>query len=611
MLNYKKYLTSLSFRINLTLLIVMVVLGWGFARSVMFIIGVVGNAERCVTTSSAITHTIDGRLMRVENTVKAGAIASHAKLLTVSNSKSFCDSIRSISGVDSVYLSLHGAHSKEMRKSFLEVCNKGISTWSEPHTYNNGKTVVTFLTPLTTRHGKQYGVLCADLPIGWLQKLSENEKRSDNAIVTIASRKGTYLYHPEGIETTTNDSALASVLDEYGAYVFERDDHRIVFKDRRTNTCDSVASSGWVVRCSAPINDRNDITFIIVAATYTLMAILFGLMALSIIFTLRWQLHPLSLIADATDAVAKGQFDVELPYVKGHTDIRRLRDSVKQMQVAIKQYIQDLRHTTEQKVSIERDIAIAANIQQGMLPKPLAERADIDIHGMLHPAKMVGGDLFDYFIRKVYTEDDGNHDTLFFCIGDVSGKGVPAALIMSVVCHLFRNISRRSANAARICDSINIGLAESNEENMFCTLFVGVLDLKTGRLDYCNAGHNAPVFVRRGEAKFMSPKVNLPLGVDGKFRYKAQYIHLKQDDMMFLYTDGVTEAENKDKQLFGDDATLKAVASACKATSMQVLVANVFAAVKSFVESYEQSDDITVLSLRFTKSPSRPPRKER
>lgn len=251
------------------------------------------------------------------------------------------------------------------------------------------------------------------------------------------------------------------------------------------------------------------------------------------------------------------------------------------------------------RMSIERDIAIAANIQNGMLPRSFEKRKDIDIYGMQNPAKTVGGDLYDYFIRRSYT-DEGGSDYLFFIIGDVSGKGVPAALIMSVVCHLFRNVSRRSTDAARIAGSINASLTERNEENMFCTAFVGVLDLTTGQLDYCNAGHNAPIIIRNGKKAehLHSKKIQLPLGVDSMILYTSETIYLKKDDMMFLYTDGVSEAENADKQFFGDDATFRAVQEASNSESMEMLVTNVIGKLRTFVQSTEQSDDITMLALK-------------
>lgn len=263
-----------------------------------------------------------------------------------------------------------------------------------------------------------------------------------------------------------------------------------------------------------------------------------------------------------------------------------------------KQYVSELRNAKEQKVSIERDIEITATIQQGMLPTDFPDRTDIDVYGRLTPAKVVGGDLYDCFVRQAANDYGGIDDYLFFCIGDVSGKGIPASLLMSVTTHLVRNMSRRTTNVHRICNSINATIAERNTQNMFVTLFVGVMNLRTGRLEYCNAGHNPPILMRDGVATFMSPEVNLPIGVDPTTKYKSEAMHVLPGDILFLYTDGVNEAENSDKQLFGNEQTLKAVTSAANSVSMKVLTANVLASVHAFADGAEQSDDLTMVAIK-------------
>jgi sigma-B regulation protein RsbU (phosphoserine phosphatase) len=187
--------------------------------------------------------------------------------------------------------------------------------------------------------------------------------------------------------------------------------------------------------------------------------------------TIRHMAKPLNLLADTADEVAQGQLNAALPDIDSHDEIHQLRDSFDNMQHSLSKYIEELKVTTSAKASIESELKIAHNIQMSMLPKTypaFPERHDIDIYGQLTPAKAVGGDLYDFFIRD---------EKLFFCIGDVSGKGVPASLVMAVTRSLFRNISAYTQAPDQILIALNEALSSNNETGMFVTLFLGVLDL--------------------------------------------------------------------------------------------------------------------------------------
>lgn len=208
-----------------------------------------------------------------------------------------------------------------------------------------------------------------------------------------------------------------------------------------------------------------------------------------------------------------------------------------------------LLEATAKNQRMENELYIANAIQMAMLPKvfpPFHDLLNINLYGMVAPAKEVGGDLYDFYVR---------HEKLFFCIGDVSGKGVPAALVMAMTRSLFRTVTAREEDPAIIMNEMNRSLSEQNTSNMFLTLFIGVLDTKTGVLDYCNAGHNAPIHVRRTDApctKELEVIPNLPLGIEGSFAFKAQQMTMQENDVLFLYTDGLTEAENGRHKQFGE-----------------------------------------------------------
>ena len=255
---------------------------------------------------------------------------------------------------------------------------------------------------------------------------------------------------------------------------------------------------------------------------------------------------------------------------------------------------------TSSKAGIESELKIASSIQSGMLPKlypAFPEREDLDVYGFQKPAKSVGGDLYDYFIRD---------EKFFFCIGDVSGKGVPASLYMAVTRALFRNVSLHQDDPSEIVKALNIALSDGNTYNMFCTMFVGVLDLATGHLDFCNGGHNAPMICRVDvdgsiDVKYAKMISNLAIGVLPEFVYCREEAQLNPGDIIFMYTDGLTEAENTEKELFGEiaaqDALKRFVGDANE--SIKSCVDSMYDAVLAHTAGAEQNDDLTMLVLKY------------
>lgn len=248
----------------------------------------------------------------------------------------------------------------------------------------------------------------------------------------------------------------------------------------------------------------------------------------------------------------------------------------------------------EKNRRMEGELEVAQTIQMAMLPKvfpPFLDRLDLNVYGMVEPAKEVGGDLYDFYVR---------HDKLFFCVGDVSGKGVPAALVMATARSLFRSVTSREEDAATIIAQINKSLCEQNEQNMFLTLFLGVLDLQTGELDYCNAGHNAPVIIKSidNNIENLSVLPNLPIGIVKDYDYTAQKTQLRYNDMIFLYTDGLTEAENSRHEQFGEERMMHTLTGMAGNRPREVIDA-IQQSVTQFVDGAQQSDDLTMLAIRY------------
>ena len=243
-----------------------------------------------------------------------------------------------------------------------------------------------------------------------------------------------------------------------------------------------------------------------------------------------------------------------------------------------------------QKAAVDCELTIAHDIQMALLPKPFPEHSDIDLYATQTPARDVGGDLYDYFVHE---------GRLVFCIGDVSGKGVPAALLMAVMRSMFRSEARRADSVAEIVESMNRNLCEEYTGGEFITMFVGILNLTTGHLDYCNAAHEAPIIA--GQPLYIKP--NLPVGALPDWNYEGQQTQLRPGDMMFLYTDGLSEAMNVNYKQFGREHVAQLANEHCNCTdTAQQLVAFIEDEVKRHAGDAEQSDDITLLAIRWQPS---------
>ena len=251
----------------------------------------------------------------------------------------------------------------------------------------------------------------------------------------------------------------------------------------------------------------------------------------------------------------------------------------------------------EKNQRMEGELEVAQTIQKAMLPKvfpPFFDRRDLNIYGIVDPAKEIGGDLYDFYVR---------HNKLFFCVGDVSGKGVPAALVMATTRSLFRSITAHEEEPDAIVRKMNRALCDQNEQNMFLTLFLGVLDCRTGELAYCNAGHNAPVYVPFGhESRAIDVVANLPMGIEPEFEFRAQKMQMAKNDLFFLYTDGLNEAENKRHEQYGEERMMKHLEK-CRTLiadlSPRRVVEEMQADVVRFVDGAQQSDDLTMLAIRY------------
>ncbi len=243
-----------------------------------------------------------------------------------------------------------------------------------------------------------------------------------------------------------------------------------------------------------------------------------------------------------------------------------------------------------ESIRMESELAVASKIQMSMIPTKFPQLDGIDIYAAITPAKEVGGDLYGYLIRE---------DKLYFCVGDVSGKGVPASLFMAQATRLFRILASQGLMPAEICTYMNNALTEDNTARMFVTFFLGLLDLKTGLLNFCNCGHNAPVVGDNNyHADFLKMVPNLPIGIMPRFQFKGEEIDSMKGKSLFLYTDGLKEAENKNHEQFGNDRLLDILRESGMEEA-RLLVEHLAFEVEKHREGTAPNDDLTTMYLKI------------
>ena len=423
--------------------------------------------------------------------------------------------------------------------------------WSEPYFDENGGDILmtTFSMPVKDRNGEVAAILTADISLDWLTEYIGKIKVYPNAFNMVISRSGQIMVCP--VETLV----MQTTVDQFA---MESEDREAL--DQVNQAMLSGQSGEMPVRYQG---QTNHVYFSPVERT-------------------GWSLS------------------IVLPEKELYSGVRRVGMMVKLLQLlGLAMLIVILRVATknqakyyrlnEQKERIENELHIAREIQMAMIPKtfpPFPERKDLDLAASIIPAKEVGGDLYDFFIRD---------EKLFFCIGDVSGKGIPASLVMAVTRSLFRAMSTHEDSPAKIITSMNDSMSETNESNMFVTFFCGVLDLNAGQLRYCNAGHNPPMILTDA-IRMLPVEPNIPLGIINGTNFVEQETAFNCDDAIFLYTDGLSEAENATQEQFGE-ARIESALHGRKRSEEHM--ENIKYQVSLFVGDAPQSDDLTMLFIHY------------
>ena len=476
------------------------------------------------------------------------------------------------------------------------------SHWSEPYFDEGGgaQLMSTYSKPIFDVDGNLIAVMTADIALDWMSDMVSNMRPYNNSRTIVISRSGAFIGvdKSDGLLGETifklcdkvndprlNEIAWAMVDGKSGIYKYAQ-------KGQLFYAVIGPVSNGWSSAIVCPykevLRDSLDMQLIIV-----ILGLLGELVILLVcIFRIRALTKPLKEFSESALSIAKGDFNTPIPSIDSNDEISRLRDSFVTMESSLNKYIEDLKSTTSANERMESELNIARAIQLNMVPHDYPDNENLQLASVLIPAKEVGGDFYDFVIRDRF---------LYFAIGDVSGKGVPAALVMAILRSAFRFISGLGLSMDKVVSNMNDSVSAGNTTAMFATMFVARINLDTYEMEYCNAGHNPIIVMDPGcKPSYLKAKSNLAVGLFEGFVYEEERIQLSKGSKLLLYTDGVTEAENENKELYGEERLLQWAGNDKKTiSSCQQAIDDLLADVRAHAGSAEQNDDITILSIRL------------
>ncbi len=481
--------------------------------------------------------------------------------------------------------------------------------WTEPFFDEGGgdALMVTYGIPVFNDEAKTdlWGVVTCDVTLDWVTKFLGTLRLGKAGYATLISSNGSFISHPKR-EFIMNESVFSLaeacndlVLRELGQAMVNGGIGFVPY----TNLTESqpswlayaaIPSAGWSVGLVFPkaelldrVNGLTHVMLILGVVGFALLLVVGQIISRSIV-------RPLTVLEKATRTLSSGNLDVSIPEIPGNDEVARLAASFTTMRDDLKGYMEQLQDTTTAKERIEGELRIAHSIQMSLVPKtfpPFPERKDFEIYAILDPAREIGGDFYDFFMP--------NDDTLCLVIGDVSGKGVPAALFMAVTRTFLKALWREGDGPAMVMRKLNDELAQDNDSNMFVTLLCAKVHLPTGHCSFARGGHNPPFRISpQGQVDRFPWVKGAIIGVMEGVVIEEGEMTLNPGDMLFLYTDGVTEAMNPAGEVFGEDRTVETLGLG-HSLNCRDLVYRMRERLKDYAQDCEQSDDITMVTFLF------------
>lgn len=471
------------------------------------------------------------------------------------------------------------------------------SRWSPP-SYSTGKSDNSYAScfiPAKDNDGHTFAYVEIDITLDWIiAELADIHPYKGTEAMLLHKDFNTF-YIPDADDRLLclNNNGYVSELDS--TIMVNLTEEQGIFRSGNALWAYSKLSNGWILALNYPYSE-------VYKPVYTLLLILFLDLIIGLIllffFTRRIiykQAQPITDFTLAAESIATGNFNTVLPEVNSKDEILLLHDALDNMQHSLSNYVDNLQKTTAENERYSSELNIASNIQMSMLNTKFPTGNNFSIFARTNPAKEVGGDLYDCQLIG---------DKLFFLVGDVSGKGVPASLYMSLTMYSARLLSEFNMSMGETMTRLNDSISKGNSTNMFVTLFIGCIDLNTGKMTYCNGGHNPIVIVNpNGSPRYLKEaSTNLVCGVMEGMPFKEDCLQLEKGSRLVIYTDGVTEAFNTNDEEYGEPRLLDTIHKSGPECTDREMVCDIMNSVKEYAGKAPQSDDITVMSVSWARS---------
>lgn len=473
--------------------------------------------------------------------------------------------------------------------------------WSSPYMAPVSKVPVysTYAVPIYDADHRFIGNISIDINNAWLSSVVKNVTSYSRSYVSLIAHDGTYIIHPDTtrlFSKTIFDRAAEThnpSLEHLGRTMLSSGNGSMrIVRDGESVNCyySTIASTGWILGMVCPTSEVYK--SIVMMAFWILVLILIFLLVIYLIVStfIRQSAEPLHHFAVAARKIGEGKFDAPIPDIYSRDEIRELHDAFAFMQWSLANNTAQLASASMANQRFEGEVSLARKVQLDMVPASMPKRRDLDFYAVLNPARESSGNIYDYAIED---------DKLYFSVGDVSGKGIPSTLFMSMTYSLMRTGATRKDSPATILSFVNGIMAQNNTSCMYVTLFVGILDLTTGQLRYCSAGHDAPIVIAPdGSMADLDTASNLPIGVMEDCEYQEQQITIPTGGALLVYTDGITQAEASNGELYGIERLRGQLRNTSKEGCEQIL-RKLRASVQNFTQGNEQDDDVAAMAIRY------------
>lgn len=479
--------------------------------------------------------------------------------------------------------------------------------WTEPY-YDRGggdTLMCTYSSPVyRVLNGKRTfaGVLTMDISLSGFTRIVKSTNIFKTGYGLLVSRQGRIIASPKSLMNNRNIAEIAKAgkgmktqiaIREMmaGKSGFSAMDGLEARKHPSFLCYAPVKNTGWAFGVIFPEAELYSDLYLFLKMMSWTFGVSILVLLITTMFITRNLTRPIVRLVRATHDIGKGDFNVSLPVRRSKDEIAVLTRAFSRMQEQLRSFTLNLQATIMAKEKIESELNVAHHIQMGMLPREFATPEDWGLFATLDPAKAVGGDLYDFFYL------DPGH--LCIAIGDVAGKGVPASLFMMVARTLLRAKAVAGTPVSKVMESVNTGLCRDNPNQMFVTFFAAVVDLKTGEMEFCNAGHNYPYILRPGEnIRQLKVRHGLPLGIFETAGYTSGSFRFSPGETLVLTTDGITDALNTANEFFGE-VNLASSLTALAEKSTRSLTELLIGELRRFSLGAEQADDITILALQY------------